>query len=176
VRWGGIGRPHCWLYSIAGDFRNQERENAQSEHQTARRQEAERHRSHGARPKTHLSRARVVIHRMIRVVRKSAVISRSRVVKTPSARPSTKGAFGRPEVILGTAPPIRRRCTVKLSALNADMHFKVTDMGDMQLPWAHYSTASLTGAFWSVFCSSARNGHVDTTVASMLAGDAGNPF
>ena len=47
-------------------------------------------------PEAHLSRARVVIHRKIRVVRKAAVISRSRVVKTPSGRPSAKGAFGRP--------------------------------------------------------------------------------
>ena len=46
--------------------------------------------------RTQVSRARVVIHRKIRVVRKAAVISRSRVVKTPSARPSAKGAFGRP--------------------------------------------------------------------------------
>ena len=66
--------------------------------------------------RTQVSRARVVIHRKIRVVRKAAVISRSRVVKTPSARPSAKGAFGRPYVISRTVNP---------SALN-ERHVKVT--------------------------------------------------
>jgi hypothetical protein len=51
--------------------------------------------------RTQVSRARVVIHRKVRVVRKAAVISRS---KTPSGRPSAKGAFGRPWLFSGHRP------------------------------------------------------------------------
>jgi hypothetical protein len=65
--------------------------------------------------RTQVSRARVVIHRKVRVVRKAAVISRS---KTPSGRPSAKGAFGRPQVLLGASPVPRSAAQSALLALD----------------------------------------------------------